>query len=72
MTAVCFSLFTKTAPNEIETHAMSNPDPFTRLNNIVEHPSLKAVSLVHFSIPSSQHDCGKGGGQSLDEFNPQQ
>lgn len=73
MAVTCLVLFTKTAPNEIATHAISIPDEATRLFNADEHPSLKALSVEHTSIPSAQHDCGNPGGvgQSLEEFNPQ-
>lgn len=73
MTIAYLVLYTKTAPNEMETHAISIPDEETRLFNTAEHPFAKALSTVQVSITSGQHDCGNPGGvvQSLGEFNPQ-
>lgn len=73
MTVACLVVYTKTAPNEMETHAISIPDEETRLFNTTEHPFAKALSTEQVSIPSAQHDCGNPGGvvQSLEEFNPQ-
>lgn len=73
LTVVCLVLYTKTAPNEMATHAISIPDVETRSFNTNEHPFANALSPEHVSIPSAQHDCGNPGGvgQSLEEFNPQ-